>query len=123
MGSVPVVMAKRILIVDDDKDWREVLRLSVEELGYEGVEAEDGAHALALMERENFPVILLDLNMPGVSGREVLQNLPNPAPHVVLLTSADAKQVGDTLSTEHCYYLPKDGADGSLSLILDSLHV
>ncbi len=117
-------MGKRILIVDDDADWRGFLRMSLEDLGYEPVEAHDGEHALALMERERFPAILLDLNMPGVSGRQVLERLPNPPPQVVLLTSADSDTVGASMNSgEPCYYLPKDGATDSLSLILDSLHL
>jgi two-component system chemotaxis response regulator CheY len=113
-------MGKRILIVDDDADWREFLRFCLEDLGYEGVEARDGEQALALLRQERFSIILLDLNMPGIDGREVLRNLPHPAPRVVLLTSAGMDDLGDTLSSESCYYLPKDATDGALSLILDS---
>ena len=111
----------RILIVDDDGDWRGFLRMCVEELGHEAVEAEDGAEALALLAREQFPIILLDLNMPGLDGREVLRHLPSPPPRVVLLTSAGVEELGDALGAESCYYLPKDGVDASLSLVLDSL--
>ncbi len=111
----------RILIVDDDADWRGFLRMCVEDLGYEAVEAQDGAQALALMAEESFPIILLDLNMPGLDGREVLRHLPSPPPRVVLLTSAGVEELGETLGAESCYYLPKEGADASLSLILDSL--
>lgn len=111
----------RILIVDDDADWREFLRFSLEDLGYCAVEAASGEQALELMHREEFPVVLLDMNMPGMSGGEVMEQLPRPQPRIVLLTSAAAEEVGGTLGTSPAYYLPKDAGPDALSLILQSL--
>lgn len=111
----------RILVVDDDADWREFLRLSLEDLGYCAVEASSGEQALEFMRREAFPVVLLDMNMPGMSGQEVIKHLPRPLPRIVLLTSAAAEEVGGTLGTTQAYYLPKDAGPDALSLILQSL--
>ena len=41
----------RVLVVDDDADWREFLRLCLEDLGYEAIEAADGQEALASLSR------------------------------------------------------------------------
>lgn len=112
----------RILIVDDDADWREFLRFALEDLGYEGVEARNGEEALALMEKEQFPIVLLDMSMPGLSGQEVLERMPSPRPRVVLLTSAAAEDVGESIGKSGCYYLPKDAKGEALSLLLSSLH-
>jgi len=111
----------RILIVDDDRDWRGVLRLALHELGYEGVEASGGEEALDLMEREQFPIVLLDMRMPGLSGAEVIARMRPPLPQIVLLTAAPTDELGDALSASPCYYLPKDAGTEALSLIVKSL--
>lgn len=115
--------ARRVLVVDDDADWREFLRLSLEDLGYEATEAADGPEALASLRRgERYEVMLLDLNMPGMSGLEVVARLPRgPLPRVVFLTSAAAQDVGDALLSGPHYYLPKGASQDQLSLLLQSL--
>lgn len=114
-------MNGRILIVDDDHDWRQLVRYALEDLGYEGVEASNGEEALALMRREQFPIVLLDVNMPGLSGRDVIARMPDPAPRIVLLTSAPVEHLGGALSDRPCYYLPKDAGPDALTLIVRSL--
>ena len=111
----------RILIVDDDRDWRDFLRMSLEGLGFEGVEASSGEEALELMGREQFPIVLLDIRMPGLSGTEVIDRMRPPLPRIVLLTSTRAEDLGDALSERPCYYLPKDAGAEALSLIINSL--
>ena len=67
-------MAK-ILITDDQEDVRALLRFMLETLGHEVTEATDGADALARVQIETFDVIMLDVQMPGVGGYEVLEAL------------------------------------------------
>ena len=113
---------RRVLVVDDDADWREYLRLSLEDLGYETVEAADGEAALHTLKQERCGVMLLDLNMPGMSGFEVVERLPSHgAPRIVFLTSAPAHEVGSALLSGPHYYLPKGASREELSLILQSL--
>ena len=59
-----------VLVVDDDDDNREVLREVLGEQGYAVTCARDGAEALALLAGLRPDVILLDLNMPNMSGLE-----------------------------------------------------
>lgn len=64
-----------ILVVDDDADFRAGLRLALEMKGYQVEEAENGEAALAkLMERPPL-LVLLDLQMPVMNGREMLQRM------------------------------------------------
>ncbi len=113
---------RRVLIVDDDADWREFLRLSLEELGYEAVVAADGQEALDSLSQTRCGVMLLDLNMPGMNGFEVLERLPrDDSPRVVFLTSAEAHEVGGALRSH--YYLPKGANRDQLSLMLQSLGI
>ncbi len=114
---------RKVLVVDDDADWREFLRLSLEDLGYEAFEAADGQEALDTLKRgDRYGVMLLDLNMPGMSGLEVVERLPRgPHPRIVFLTSAAAQDVGSALLSGPHYYLPKGASRDQLSLLLQSL--
>jgi CheY-like chemotaxis protein len=113
---------RKVLVVDDDADWREFLRLCLEDLGYEAIEAADGQEALNSLARERYGVMLLDLNMPGMSGLEVVERMPrNGKPRIVFLTSAAAQDVGSALMSGPHYYLPKGASRDQLSLLLQSL--
>lgn len=59
-----------VLVVDDDQDSREVLGEVLSESGYSVVCARDGAEALDLLRVHRPDVILLDMNMPTMNGRE-----------------------------------------------------
>lgn len=65
----------RILLVDDVLDNRVVLGRRLLRRGYEVIEADCGEAALALIEREAFDLVLLDVMMPGLSGLEVLTEI------------------------------------------------
>lgn len=62
-----------ILVVDDEPDIRELVRLNLELDGHRVITAGNGREALDLLEREIPDVMLLDLNMPEVDGWAVLQ--------------------------------------------------
>jgi DNA-binding response OmpR family regulator len=75
----------KALLIDDEE---ELVTTLVERLRYRGVEAEyalDGYSALLMMREGDFDVVLLDLKMPGVGGREVLKRLRRDYPHVPVL--------------------------------------
>lgn len=85
-------MAK-VLIVDDDRDICTLLSELLEEEGFEVRSARNGQEALEILTREPGWVILLDLYMPQMDGREVLRQLQrNPDlqqnNHVVLMTAS-----------------------------------
>ena len=66
-------MAGKILLVDDDKDLRDVVRVILDSSGYLVVEAADCEHALSLLASERFDLILLDIALPDRSGFRVLE--------------------------------------------------
>ena len=114
---------RKILVVDDDADWRHYLMQCLKDLGFVGVEAASGRQALEYLAREDCAVVLLDLRMPEMSGEEVLAHLPQRRPPIVFLTSAPAQEVGFALAQGPHYYLPKGASRQQLALILDSLQV
>ncbi|NND96976.1 MAG: response regulator [Pirellulaceae bacterium] len=67
--------AKKILIVDDDREIVESVTYALEGAGYEVVVARDGNQGLALAERENPHLMILDMMMPKRSGFLVLEKL------------------------------------------------
>ena len=68
-------MAYRILIADDDKDIRSVLRLYLEDAGYEVLEAADGIQTLQVLEGREIDLCLLDIMMPELDGYQVLKHV------------------------------------------------
>jgi CheY-like chemotaxis protein len=64
----------QVLVVEDDRDTREMLRLLLEDAGYTVAEARDGLEGLKAVQASVIPlVVLLDLDLPMLSGVEVLQ--------------------------------------------------
>lgn len=92
------MMAKRILIVDDDADIREATQLCLEIMGqWEVLMAENGQKGLAIAQIEKPNAILLDMMLPGMDGMTILKKLrENPdtekIPIVILTAKAQASE-------------------------------
>src|SRR5438270_6927653 len=67
----------RILVIDDEAAIRDSLRMTLEYEGYDFIGAATGQEGLALADRENPDLVLLDVKMPGMDGLEVLERLRN----------------------------------------------
>ena len=65
----------RILLVDDDLEILESVRIALEANGYQVTTARDGSQGLALAERQDFDLLILDMMMPKRSGFLVLETL------------------------------------------------
>ena len=68
-------MAAKILIVDDDPDIRDVLKLTLEEENYTILEAENGEEALKIIANKPLDLVLIDYKMPIMDGREVIKKI------------------------------------------------
>jgi CheY-like chemotaxis protein len=66
---------KRVLVVDDSTTMRQLECLILRDVELELIEAKDGIEALAIAERVRPDIVLLDVNMPGVDGRETFERL------------------------------------------------
>ena len=82
-------MGTKILVVDDDPDILVGLKNRLQWLGYHVITATDGLPALDLIEREQPALVLLDLELPTLSGLELLKRLPQHShiPIVIILTA------------------------------------
>jgi two-component system chemotaxis response regulator CheY len=88
--------AARFLIVDDFSTMRRMVRGVLSELGYNDiVEADDGSSALLTLRRGGIDFLVTDVNMPGMSGLDLLRAVradPALAKLPVLLVTAEAKR-------------------------------
>jgi DNA-binding response OmpR family regulator len=82
---------KRILLVDDDREIVESMRFALETAGYEIIVARDGNQGLALAEREDPDLVILDMMMPKRSGFLVLEKLrrTRPVPLRIIMVTAN----------------------------------
>ncbi len=86
-------MGYKILVVDDEPEIRDLLRLYLEKDGYDVVEAADGAQALSALQEESLQnegidLVILDIMMPGIDGYRVLQNIRGNSNIPVIMLSA-----------------------------------
>ena len=75
-GGIPTV-----LVVEDSKDTRTVIRLELERWGYRVIEAADGREAIKITEQSCPDLILMDLNMPEVDGLTAAQAIRGYGEH------------------------------------------
>jgi diguanylate cyclase (GGDEF)-like protein/PAS domain S-box-containing protein len=81
---------QRILIVDDEPRIRSSLRLLLETPGREILESASGSGALSLLKSQEIDLVLLDINLPDISGLEVMEWISsNHIPTSVIMVSAD----------------------------------
>lgn len=87
---------KRVLIVEDDPAVRQIVRVLLERDGIEVDVAEDGERALSLLGEKTYATILLDLLLPRVDGRAVIEFIREKAiesPVVVLTAVTDSEDL------------------------------
>lgn len=79
----------RILVVDDDPEMRALLLDVLSNEGYEVVEAKDGTEAVLALRARKFDVILMDKNMPGPSGLDLLPGFRRVCPWspIIMMTA------------------------------------
>lgn len=85
-------MKYSVLVVDDEPHMRRLIRIYLENAGYDVVESEDGENALDEMEHQSIHLVILDLMMPGMDGWETCSEIRSrqPAIPVLMLTARTA---------------------------------
>jgi len=92
-------MLKKILLVEDEADLIEVLKMRLESSGYEFISAMDGSQGIKKALEEKPDLILLDVIMPNMDGFEVCKRLKADSQTknipIILLTAAGLKDIED----------------------------
>jgi len=101
----------RVLIVDDDEDIRRVLNLFLKNSEYDVVgEAPDGMNILEIIEQKSPNIVLLDINMPGINGLDVLSKINQSYPDIkVVIVTVSGKNIDINKAKEQgaCGYVYK----------------
>ena len=104
---------KRILIVDDDKNFCRLVQMAFQANGFEAFSALDGESGLALFKEKQPPIVLLDLAMPGLNGFQVTEKIREIEPEgthtTVVIMTAHARNffVSKELESDIDSYLTK----------------
>ncbi len=91
---------EKILVVDDDKNICELLRLYIEKEGYSVVIANDGKRALELFKSENPALILLDIMLPELDGWQVCREIRKESKCPIIMLTAKGEVFDKVLGLE-----------------------
>ncbi len=75
----------RILVVDDERSMREFLEILLERDGHEVASCGDAAQAVLALQSDEFDLVISDIRMPGMSGMDLLDRMPDLAPGTLLV--------------------------------------
>ena len=114
-----------ILVVDDEAQIRRVLRSTLSSNGYDVLEAKNGDEAIETAVRARPDLILLDVNMPGISGLELLTQIRNEATPAILITAHDDEQVRNRVFAAGAvgFFLKPFDNRQLISTVKDALHL
>jgi CheY-like chemotaxis protein len=99
----------KVLVVDDDRHFRELARAILEPAGFEVIESEDMQQCMLQLRTQAVDAVILDMVMPGRDGIEAVRELKQLFPEIPIVAVSGAEQCGLYLSVSAHL-----GADASL---------
>ncbi|MEK6554911.1 MAG: response regulator [Bdellovibrionota bacterium] len=113
----------QILIAEDDRDLQIVMRLIIERMGYSPHIAGNGHQAVEFVKKQNFDVIFLDCDMPGLSGLEaakVIRALPDfKARTAPIIAFTGQNDPPEPLATVFNEFLPKPSTTNDIRNVIE----
>ena len=103
-------MSEKVLLVDDEKDFLDVMAQRMEARGLEITTAESADQALSIIEKEHFDAIVMDFQMPGMDGMQALKAIKAKSPElqIILLTGyATVEKTVEAMKAGASDYLEK----------------
>ena len=94
-------MAKKVLVVDDEKLIVKGIRFSLEQDGYDVTCAYDGEEALEFAKQTEYDIILLDLMLPKISGLDVCQQIRDFSSVPIIMLTAKGEDMDKILGLEY----------------------
>jgi two-component system alkaline phosphatase synthesis response regulator PhoP/two-component system response regulator VicR len=112
-------MKRKILIVDDEEVIRKFLRIHLDKLGYEVMEAADGEQAIKQLGKDDFDLLICDILMPKKNGWEVIKEAKsNPKtkdiPVIILTAKNEDSDMFKGYDLGASYYMTKPFTKGQL---------
>jgi DNA-binding NtrC family response regulator len=110
-----------ILVIDDEESMRDSCRQALSRNGNRVEVAEDGLKGLAMLVKESFDLIILDLKMPGLSGMDVLKKIKDSDPEamVIVITGyATVESAVEAMKRGAYDFIPKPFTPDSLRVIV-----
>lgn len=86
-------MVNKILVVDDEKEIRNLIEIYLKNEGYDVIKARDGEEALEILEKEDIHLIILDIMMPKIDGIEVCKRVRENLNIPILMLSAKSEDM------------------------------
>lgn len=94
----------RILFADDEMSLQELMRIELPRLGHEATVCPDGRTAIAALDRTAYDCVIVDLDMPGVGGMEVIARVRDVAPdtETVIITGKSSLESAVSAVRQGC---------------------
>jgi two-component system, sensor histidine kinase len=122
-ASAPPLCARRILLIEDNRDANETLRMLLRFEGHHVTSAYDGIAGLGLARTQAFDVLLCDIGLPGMDGLELISRLRStlgmPIPFAIAISGdaePEAEERAISAGFGHYFVKPID-VDGLLALV------
>lgn len=115
----------KVLIADDDKNLRKVLVNELSDHGFDVDDAEDGIRTMELLEKDEYDVLLLDLNMPGLGGMDVLKKIKDieiPLEIIILTAHATVPTAVKAMQLGAYDYLTKPFQTEELTAVIEKAY-
>ncbi len=112
---------KTILLADDEEGIRKVLGISLADMGYEVLVAENGRDALRIFKEKKPPLVLTDIKMPGMDGIELLKQIKKESPdtEVIMITGhGDMELAIQSIKSDAADFITKPINDAVLEIAL-----
>jgi len=103
---------KQILLIDDDLDFRQMLKLSLEKARYEVTVASDGRIGCQILEKRPHPIVITDIFMPEKEGLEVITEIKEKLPGIKIIAISGGGRLASSFRSDEALRMAKDlGAD------------
>jgi two-component system alkaline phosphatase synthesis response regulator PhoP len=93
-------MTQKILIVEDERQISRLVRLYLEEAGFQALEIYDGTQAIFTFRHERPDLVILDLNLPGIDGLDVCRALRRESDVPVIMLTARSEEADRLIGLE-----------------------
>jgi DNA-binding NtrC family response regulator len=114
-------MDQRVLLVEDESRLRDMLLRALREMGMEPAGAESAEQAMRVMEQRAYPVLIIDLNLPGAGGLDLLRAVRErwPGVQAIILTGfGDLDAAREAIRLDVADFLTKPCSLGDLEIAL-----